>query len=61
MRTRIRELEEMLASAELALDVAWDEIEECRGRERRLLWTVVGFGMVAAVAIANTCWMAAGR
>lgn len=37
MRTRIRELEEMLASAELALDVAWDEVQEARGRERRLL------------------------
>lgn len=57
-RSRIRELEEQLASAELALDIAWDEIEEGRGRECRWRLTAIGFGVVAALAIGQ---LAMGR
>lgn len=61
MSKRIRELEEINASVELALDVAWDEIEEGRQRECRLIWTVMGFGLLAMVAIINASWQAVGR
>lgn len=61
MRTRIRELEEIAASAELELGVAWDEIDDGRQRERRLLWTVIALGTVAVIAVAKVSWMAMGR
>lgn len=57
---RVRELEEQLASAELALDVAWDEIERGRGREQRLCLVVFGFATVAVVAIIKATWLAMG-
>ncbi len=61
MSARIRDLEDKLASAELGFDVAWDEVQQSRGRERRLLWTAIGLGVVAAVAITQVGLLAAGR
>lgn len=51
MSKRIRELEEICASAEIALEMAWDEVDALHGRERRLTWTVMAFGLLAVVAI----------
>lgn len=61
MDIRIKELQEANASLDLALDLALDEIESGRGRERRLLYTVVAFGMVAVLAIMRACWLEMGR
>lgn len=61
MSARIRELEEINASTELALDVAWDEIEQGRERERRLSLAVIGFATVAMLAILEAGWLAMGR
>lgn len=61
MHARIRELEEVSASAELSLEAAMDEIEEGRERERRLACAVIGFATVAMLAILEAGWLAMGR
>lgn len=61
LHASLRELEGKLASAELGLDVAWDEIERGRDRERRLLWTAISLGVVAVVAIVKVSWLAIER
>lgn len=61
MSARIRELEEINASAELSLEAALDEIEEGLHRERRLSLAVIGFATVAMLAIMEAGWLAIGR
>lgn len=58
MQARVRELEEQLVSAELVIAQALDQIDEGLGRERRLMWTVLGFGSVMTIAIMKCSWMA---
>jgi len=61
MRTRIRELEEEKAAADFLIAALLDDVGESRGRERRLLWTVVAFGTVMTIAVVKCSWMAMGR
>lgn len=55
-----KELEEVNASSELMFAAAWDEIDESRERERRMLWTAMVFATVAMLAIWVACWKDGG-
>lgn len=59
LRERVRELEEINASSELMIDVAWDELDRSRKRERRLMYIVLVFGTVLAIMEAS--WLAMWR